>query len=464
MNSFFVNIIFCIASTVLVFSAPETYSYNFCLSIAILYLIQNVFYFILKKDKNIVCFEFLFMIAFFFTNFAYPIAYYPTVERYVSNFNFPFNENIISKGTAIAYFAYTFLLLGLTKKSWKKEKLSVKENFSFPPYMLRIIFLLTLITFLIFFISGGVTALRDVYSNEGDINEVGVFSYFNILFTIFCYLLAMFLFRNTKNSSIVLYGLFILLFGGILLTTGSRAFAIGLFSIIIVSFNDNYKKIPFLWVALGIILGAFALTFIVFVRSTNFSQANWFESGLAVMQLNSVFDIFLDLIINNRNLYVLVDYTDIHGYTYLTGMISEIVSPVPGLVSYILENVTDKPMELISGGHLTTFLEFGTGSSFGLGSNMVGEAYKSFGLLGVIFFFYMIGFIINKTEEAKNYNIYAYVVYYLLISHAIFYPRATILFNPRIIVWSLLTIYLIKTFTIKKSFYSTQSVKNSNLI
>ena len=443
-----INIIFCIISSILVAIAPDIYSHNFCVTITLLFITQNLLYFLFKKERNLVCFEFFFMISFFFTNFVYPVFYYPN-DPYISVFIRGFNQNIITKSTAIAYFAYTFFLLTVTQtKSIPKEK-SQKKPFVISSLSLNLIFTFTLITFGLYVITGGLSAMREVYSGNGNINDVGIYSYFNNFFTIFCYLLAMFIFRSNSKFKVILYGITIIILIFLLLTTGTRGIILGIGLILITSFNDNVKKIPGIWVLLGVFVGTLVLTFVVFARSTDFTEGNWLESGIAKFHINSVFDLFMDLIINNRNLYVLIDYTDTHQLSYFSGMMSDITAPIPKLFGYIAENSNIDP-ELLLSGNLPTYLELGANSAYGLGTNMVGEAYYTFGLGGVVFFFSFLGFIIRKSRSAMNYNIYAYLIYFLFVSHAVFYPRAPILFNPRIIIWSLAILFLIINFTKKE--------------
>jgi len=127
-------------------------------------------------------------------------------------------------------------------------------------------------------------------------------------------------------------------------------------------------------------------------------------------------------------------------------MLVDIFSPIPGMTGFLVRTL-NVPVELITGGALPTYLQFGHDSSFGLGTNMIGEAYISFGIMGIILFCYLIGHIIKITYYASRYNVYAYVIYYILVSHAVFYPRAPILYNPRSLIWSLLLTYAVFSIT-----------------
>ena len=443
MNLIVTNLFFSIISIILVFTAPSGYSYDFCTTIGVLFVVQNILYFYFDDKKKLVCFEFFFAISFGLTNFVYPVFYFPT-NPHISLFNYPFNVLVINKGTALAYLGYTFFLLGITKMINLNRLKIQKPDFKFNITIFEIFFLITLITFGLYLYFGGLDAIRSVYSGHGDIRKVGIYSYFNNLFTIACLLLAVFLFKLDKSKRFF-YLSFIAVFSLLILSTGSRGYILGLGSILIVGYANNVKKIPFLKIMTLIFVGAFVLFVIVNVRNKNLSDVNWFDF-LSKMKLNSVFDVFMDLIVNNRNLYVLTDYADKHPFTFFNGMLVDIFSPIPGMTN-LLTNRLDVPVELMTGGALPTYLQFGSNSSFGLGTNMIGEAYISFGFIGVVLFCYLIGHIIKISYYASRYNVYAYVIYYLLVSHAVFYPRAPILFNPRFLIWSLLMTYGVYSIT-----------------
>lgn len=436
-----VNILFSLLSLVLVFRAPNEYSFTYCIIINILFVFQNIFYFLLRRDKNLVCFEFFFMIVFWLTNFVYPVFYYQTNPDF-SLFSYTFNVDIITKSTAIAYLGYSFFLLGISSYIKKDKKEKDKKKFIFTEVQFNWLFKLTIVFFGLFIATGGLDFLRNVYSGEGDINEVTLSSYFNILFSISCSLFAMFVFRQNNKKGILFYGFFTLLFLLLLLTTGTRGFIIGVVFILIFMYNSYIKQISSLTLIGGIILGAIILTFIAYGRSDNIIEGNWTDNFNSQAEISSIFDLFGDLVINNRNLYVLVDFADTVQNTYFFGMLSDLVSPIPGLFRFITSMV-DIPKELMTGGALPTFLEFGTDSSFGLGTNMVGEAYVTFGLFGVVTFFYLIGLIVKVARNASDYNIYAYVIYYLFVSFIASYPRSSIFAINRNIAWALLLVFIL---------------------
>lgn len=444
MNLIISNLIFALVSLVLFFFAPQNFSYGFCASVAVFFVAQNVLYFIFDERKNILGFEFFFALSFGITNFIYPIIYYPTTEGGLWIFELPYNHAIISKATAIAYVGYTFFMLGITKLVRLDRERPEKPDFRFNMNQFLLFFIITVVSFALYLGFGGWKAIQNVYSGSGDIREVGIYSYFNNLFSIACYLMAIFVFKLDKQkTAFYLIVLFFCMF--VILASGSRALVLGLGLIIVVGFNNHVKKFSLLQVTLITLFGVLLMFFVVKVRSIRFDAEQWMNI-LANLKVSNFFDIFSDLVMNNRNLYVLMDYGDTHNLTFFHGMLTDIFSPIPGMTGKLVQ-WTNCPIELISGGTLPTYLAFGADSSFGLGTNMVGEAYRSFALLGVLFFCFAIGYVIKAAFFASRYNIYAYVLYYLFVSHAVMFPRAPILFNLRTVVWSLLLVFIVRFVT-----------------
>jgi len=436
-----VNILFSILSLCLVYLAPTEYSYSFCVTINVLFVVQNILYFSLRNDDGLVCFEFFFMLAFWFTNFVYPVFYYPTNPHF-SMFSSKFNENIITKSTAIAYLGYSVFLLGISNSRRMLSYYANKDPFVFDNRKLKLLFYFSFIFFFFYMTFGGLEHLRNVYSGGADIRQVGVYSYFLNLFTIATLLMAMFLFRQKNRKIISIYGFYLLVVMLLFISTGTRGIVLGIGLILLFTYNKYVRRISKIQLITLIVFGALFLTFIVYGRTTSLFSKHWMDAMVLKLRVTSFFDLFSDLIINNRNLYVLVNYADSVRHTYFFGMLTDIVSPIPGLARYII-GIFHVPVELITGGALPTYLTLGPNSALGLGTNMIGEAYVSFGLFGVICFMYILGWIIKASRNASEYNIYAFVIYYLFVSHTVFYPRAPILFEPRTIVWSLILIYFL---------------------
>lgn len=446
------NIFFCLLAGLLVYAAPNTYDYGFCVLILVLFLLNVIYYFVSNQtvSGNVANFDFFFIFSYGMTNFIYPVFYKPNNPNYTV-FELPFNDNIISKSTAIAYLGFTFFVLGISnyrKLKIKRAKTNNKPSFKINSLFIRSIFLVAILSFIGYVATGGLSVIQKVYSSGdgGNLTEVGVYSYFNNVFVICANLLAIFVFLIKDKLTKVVTFIFIMVCGLMMLTTGSRTLILGLGLILIVSYGTFVRRITMPVMILFILIGSFFMTVIQTTRSQEFSTQSWITSASKNVEIESPFDIFNDLIINNRNLYVLVDFADRYQHTFFLSTISDITSPIPGLFRYVSESM-NVPKELISGGDLPTFIEFGPNSDWGLGTNLVGETYVGFSYFGVCIILFLWGLAVRKSYDASGNNIYAFVIYFLLVSHAIFFSRAFYLYQPRTLVWSLILVFILLKIT-----------------
>ena len=78
---------------------------------------------------------------------------------------------------------------------------------------------------------------------------------------------------------------------------------------------------------------------------------------------------------------------------------------------------------------------------------MVGEAYRSFGAIGTAIAMFLIGLWVKESFYRAKDSVYWYLMYFLLVSHALIYPRAPLLFDPRTVVWSLILLAIVMGIT-----------------
>ncbi len=422
--------------------APDAFSKTFCVSLCIAYIIQNILYMSLKKENTLLCFEFFFAISFFLVYFVHPCFLYPTKSYLVSHvFSYPYNECVISKSTAIAYLAYTsFLMIVSYKNNTDTIKLNNNGN-KITEGNIFVLLCTTLISLIGFGLSGGFSHLKMVYTGGTSLNDVGVFSYFFSVFQCLIIVVAIYSFQaKTKVSryiSLMLVCLSICAF----LLTGSRNLPFRLVFILLFGFNMAVRPFRKMEIICITVFGAFFLYIIMTIRGTGISES--ITSGILFDNMNNTYfwRMFSDLIMNNRNHYVLVDYADANGLTFFKTQLSDICAPVPFLFNAV-NNVLNIPPEMAISGSMPTFITFHTLDSWGLGTAMVGEAYLSFGTIGTIICFALLGLIINVSKKHMYTNKYALTIYFLFCSHAIFYPRAPLIFDPRIVVWILIFTYI----------------------
>lgn len=439
------QLFFLVFSLGIYFNAPINYSFSICLLINILFILQNLIHFTSKKF-DLISFEFIFMISFYFLNFVYPVFYYPTRMDF-SVFSLSYNHAIITKATSLALVAYSSYLLGLivrNRRNNKRQILSEKNKYSFEnlylSYINKSLFIISIILLALYLLSGGHVALSSEYSGEEDV-VIGIYSYYYILLNITTSILCFFIFKETNKINQKNYILFIFSIIILFLLLGSRTLPLTLVLSLIFAYN-RYRKIPKVVFISLLILGMLSLTFVMFARSASYTSGDYFSQGIENFEIINLWDLGSDLLINNRNLYVIVDYVYKGDYTFGITMLSGFLSPIPFLQSFIAE-AFGIPKDFMSTSSFVTFLELGPGSTWGLGGHVVGDVYLSFGLLGTIILFYFFGYIISMANYKSYSNIYWYIFYFVFASNSVYIGRTGLFDNMRTIIWSLLIVYFI---------------------
>ena len=442
MLTYLLNIAFAIVATVLYIKAPWTYSYDYCVTLMTLFMAQNVLFFATDKRQHWLGFEFFFAISFFLVNFVYPVFYAPYEDRiYWSFFSYSFNDDYVTRSTALAYFGYAWYMLGATRLLQLQREEPSHPTFTVSMRQYIWFFGITIIAWLLFVATGGLAALQSVYAEGSNLRDVGIYSYFNNIFTIGCYFMAIFLFRLPKQKW-WFYLLVILYFMLILLSTGSRQLAVGLALILVTGFSLYVYHLKW-WQVLLLIAGGTTVLFLVMTLRTEGLDFGAWQQKLAQTKLDNFWDIFEDLIVNDVNLFRLFGWAQENDLTWFQGMTLDIASPIPGLGSHIIAN-SDVPPQMLHGGDLPSYLFLGPDATWGTGTNMVGEAYRSFGAVGTAVAMFLIGLWIKESYYRANNSIYWYLMYFLLVGHALIYPRAPLLFDPRLVIWSLLLLSVVE--------------------
>lgn len=444
MLTYLLNIAFAIAATVLYIKAPWTYSYDYCVTLMTMYIAQNVLFFMTNKRKHWLGFEFFFALSFFLVNFVYPVFYAPTERIYWSFFSFTFNDDYVTRATALAYFGYAWYMLGATRILQLRREEPTEPTFTISMRQYIWFFGITMVAWVLFVITGGWAALQSVYSGDGNLRDVGIYSYFNNIFTIGCYLMAIFVFRLPKQKW-WFYLLVLASFMLILLSTGSRQLAVGLALILITGISMYVYHLKWWQVATVVAGGSIILFLVMTLRTKGLDFGAW-RVTLARTKLDEFWDIYEDLIVNDVNLFRLFGWAQENDLTWFTGMSLDLSSPIPGLAKYITAH-SDLPPQMLHGGDLPSYLFLGPKATWGTGTNMIGEAYRSFGAVGTAIAMFLIGLWVKESYYRAKNNVYWYLMYFLLVGHALIYPRAPLLFDPRLVTWSLLLLFIIMTIT-----------------
>ena len=445
MLTYLFNIAFAVVATILYLHAPWTYNYDYTVTLLGLFIAQNVLYFATNKRQHWLGFEFFFALSFFLVNFVYPVFYASDPDRiYWSFFSYSFNDNFVTRCTALAYCGYAWYMLGATRILQLRREEPSEPTFTISLKQYIWFFAITVVAWLLFVATGGWTALQSVYAEGSSLREVGIYSYFNNIFTIGCYLMAIFLFRLPKQEW-WFYLLVILTFMLILLSAGSRQFAVALALILLTGFSMYVYHLKWWQVATVVAGGSLVLFLVMQLRTEGMDPGAWHQK-LAHTKLEEFWDIYEDLIVNDLNLFVLFGFAQTHEPTWFQGMLLDISSPIPGLAGYITSH-SELPPQMLHGGDLPSYLILGPDATWGTGTNMVGEAFRSFGIVGTCISMFLIGLWVKESYYRAKNNVYWYLMYFLLVGHALIYPRAPLLFDPRLVTWSLLLLAIVMGIT-----------------
>lgn len=428
-----IAIVFFISSCLLYLFSPSNYSFSYCLWCHNLFLATAAFVLISDFKNEKVGFNLLFTVSFFFTNFVYPIYIYPIDPSY-SLFQFPFNENVITKCTALAQVAYSTYSIGFF---WEKPNPTNDNGFQHFPSISNAKYykseLAVCLLVIVFILLGGLEYFEDRYL-RGDLSSNLLVQYMMIIFIPIIILYASLIYLCKSHKQIVRIHLILLVITIVLLSSGTRTFPLIILACLFIIFCQRHK-VSFTFVMLCVIFGVVLMSYVGDSRSTGV-----FASGQDVIEASQfgVIEKFSDLFINNRNLYVLYDFVSSHSCTYGLSMISNLLSPIPFAQGLFIK-IFGIPPHMLGSASFSTYLEFGVNPPLGLGTNIVGDVYLAFGNIGIFIFFFSLGYFIWYIRERMWHGSYMYLLIYLILaSDAVYMCRAAFFDALKNILWTLL--------------------------
>lgn len=431
-----------LSSLLLYFIAPVSFSLPFCIECAVIFGVSAFFVIRMsyRQSESFINFDLLFTIPFFYTNYVYCLFLYND-NPYFSLFRLDFNEGYICKGAALATVAYCCYALGRSfyiRPKTPKSLILQQSNYS------------GAITF--FYLISIYFILFSLIPNLGKSYDEGSASYgigdyiMPFVIILMYYKLAVNIFVHKQTTLIGTYRtdkFFYLLVATILLlfaAEGARTFImrIGIFALFLYDFCCRRIKPR---EAIIILIAGFAFMALIGLTRSGDSSSGEMISDNPVIQAGQ------DLIINNRSEYVLMEYADKNGYTYGKTALMNLFSVIPFMQNIIFSN-TSLSVWNTNSAYIVTNLYYADRNEdkiIGLGTNLVGDVYIMFGLIGLVIIMILLGRLISSlTERIKIGDFVAIMIYGMMICNAVYYTRSTILTPLRETCW-LLFIYYITT-------------------
>ena len=157
--------------------APKYYFYEFDCFCAIQYVISSFIFIKIQKKENYFDFDSLFLLTYFFVLFFYPVFLYQTLPKIFVVYQYPFNENVISRCTALSLLGIQAYMFGSLMVNVDKIKTTEhKNNVKIKTFYLTVLSLLSFFSFLL--VAGTVFFTKDYGVNL----ESNLYKYFLIFF------------------------------------------------------------------------------------------------------------------------------------------------------------------------------------------------------------------------------------------------------------------------------------------
>ena len=463
-----VQLILFIVSLVLYFESPNKYSLEFCTTVFAVFLVSAIlFLHKVIKDRNYFNFHLFFLLSIFFTNFAYPVFIYPTDPEYFSIFTFAFDHNIISQGTALSQVAISAYIVGVLLINFFKNKNFVSEyEYSFSPGLVSFLKGLTVVFTFAFL---GHVIYMFTFEPDEELLNTQIVNICVIIITITLLVNNLNIKDEIRgktvlflkvNKILIFCALGIMLFS---LWFGDRGPAIQMFFIIAFIYVTYVTKIKLRVFIPLVIFGLFLMTIISYTRGSDNnlksgSIGNTFnEASQEVGEFNSFWNYGMDLIVNNRNLFVAIEIGNRREPLYGKSYFPYIFSPFPGVPTLLTETIFGKKPEAFA---TSTIITKYTGLEWGVGSNAVGDIYMNFKTFGVVLIFLLFGMFIRGLETSTG--IYGVLAFTLIFALVIYYPRSSLLEQLSLVVRGIIILYLIFVFTSNPLIIKKITKQNNN--
>ena len=418
-------------SLYLYLSAPVLYSLPFCYTCLGVFLFDMYYLWKYRFRGNLICFEFIFGLCFFYTNFVYSTFYYP-ISPYFSLFDLEFPEEYINKGAALSALAFSMLTIGLFRFHVLTNVSAKRNNLLKVPSLYKKICVCCIIILLAQLILGIIqgTAFDDAIWEKSNLKVISDIFLYYIIFASFTQ------YDNVRSfykaNSLFVWLLFIYMI--VMLLCGTRGFTLRVALMSLFCYSSYYRIINYKLIFPLLIVGASLMFYIGSVRGEGNGR------NLEMEGIPTILNVGQDLVINNRSQYVLMEHADKKGYTYGRTNIMDILSVIPFAQTTFLY-ISGMSISHISSANLVTDLFFSQSNreSFGLGTNMVGDIYVSFGVVGVILLFWGLGIFISYNYlQGINGNYSAMLIYAMIFINCIVMTRAGFFCFLRPMVWSLI--------------------------
>ncbi len=424
----YITFLFTLLSVFGVAFSPDVFDKQFCVMEMILFLFFGGLFLGHKIKRNgLICFDTFFMPSYLLINYAHAVFIYPD-DKFLPAFKFATHPEVMPYALAVAQLgiamymlaSVTFEKIGNNRRDWKIEvsDMAVNRAAYFSVFACMGIFAFV-------FLTGRVQEWGHLYPR--------LIALIMCLMGLSWYYQAQLLEEGERGLSVLLKRNKLNILATALFTVshlyiGSRSEVLLLIFMIMMIVNAYYVKIKLKVLLPAIVLGVILMGLLMITRVSDYSLLDVslvesMEYGFKTLMEspNILWMLLTDFVVNAKTLYEAIDYSNVNGYIYGISYIQYLFVFIPMGGSFFAKLVTGLPTEdLTSGFILSHFAE----STYGLGTNMIGDLYLNLTLVGVCVMMFVLGLILARVEFPKTK--YQYFVYLSLFANSVFLVRADI--------------------------------------
>lgn len=409
------------------------------------------------------------------------IGYLPTCLQYYLRYildnsidlalGYGLSMSVINKSAIISAIGLLCFLYGYLIPSRINIRNSLKDNSIYPTKELQFLSIIVFVIYMIFIPKDYFAGNNSYYSNVGSISFIALLSsrlyvFFNIAvialsswncsvktiveggYTSFRDYL-----KSYKPSFLIVMFLYLVLN----IMSGDRGCIFNTIIPLVIGFMiATRKKIKMLTMVVLGAIGIISLYFLGYFRAmdSSLSVANRYQEATDIMSNQNLWDITNELAVVIRAQHALFMYVEDHGFMYFTPLIYSLLGIIPG-AGFLFTTITGKnPDTIVSAQIATNYL----GADHGMGTTCVGDLYISFGVISVIVFMVLLGYIYRlAADKTASYSMWGSLIFLYLLMTSPGIARETVFGLFRNCVFLMLIVYLNnKCFVKQKRRYRNQ--------
>jgi len=406
------------------------------------FLLSIYFYYRLKAKKNFLDFDTIFILLYAVIGFAYSVFIYNENEPFLIAFSLSFDTNFIPTGSILFVIGIQAYFWGSIAVKEKMMRVEPMDGTTLKPVNNTVLSAIVILLSFGFVLSGGVQYYRSIYLYNNTASETGlILQLMSLLLSFSVTAIATEFYNKLIDKSYRLNPVLVVAISIIIilmLYAGNRTLASQLALPILGLYTMYFKDIGKLKIFIFAILATLGMWMIQFSRVG--AQVESVENGAELIR---------DLTIPTRSTYSCMEYIEQNGYTYGKNMLGGIIGAVPSL-ERLLVQLFGLDSRSIGSAEVLTDFTLGPDPFVGLGTNVIADLFLSFGLPGVLFFMFLLGYFVNLNHyRAKMKHYYSIIIYASMMSFSVFLVRSTYTHPFRLIVWSLLIGLLNRSFSQK---------------